>query len=535
MSAYEFPLLIKYLLLSPLRQKARKEIVYRDLVRYDYPTLHDRIGRLGSTLSQLGVRPGDTVAVMDWDSHRYLEAYFAVPMLGAVLHTVNIRLAPEQVLYTLNHAEAEVVLCNTEFLPLLQALRDRLTSAKKLICITDQPGESEDFAWDGDYETMLASGNPAHEFPDFDENTRATIFYTTGTTGLPKGVFFTHRQLVLHTLAVLVEVGLRRDDVYMPITPMFHVHAWGFPYAATTAGLKQVYPGRYAPDTLVALYRDEGVTFSHCVSTIMQMLLSAPSAKTADFTGWRVYIGGGPLPKALCEAALERGIDILGGYGLSETCPVLSLVQLTPELIDGPASEVYYRVKAGLPLPLVDLRIVDADMHDVAHDGIASGEVVVRAPWLTMGYHKDPQASEALWASGYLHTQDIGTIDAHGYVQIADRLKDMIKTGGEWVPSLQIEDIILAHPAIAEAAVVGVEDVKWGQRPMAIVVRREGATVEASEIKAHVMREAERGVISKYAVPEYVRFVDSIDKTSVGKPNKKVLREKYAFTRVGFS
>ena len=247
MSAYEFPLLIKYLLLSPLRQKARKEIVYRDLVRYDYPTLHDRIGRLGSTLSQLGVRPGDTVAVMDWDSHRYLEAYFAVPMLGAVLHTVNIRLAPEQVLYTLNHAEGEVVLCNTEFLPLLQALRDRLTSAKKFICITDQPGESEDFAWDGDYETMLAAGNPAHEFPDFDENTRATIFYTTGTTGLPKGVFFTHRQLVLHTLAVLVEVGLRRDDVYMPITPMFHVHAWGFPYAATTAGLKQVYPAAMRP------------------------------------------------------------------------------------------------------------------------------------------------------------------------------------------------------------------------------------------------------------------------------------------------
>jgi fatty-acyl-CoA synthase len=241
----------------------------------------------------------------------------------------------------------------------------------------------------------------------------------------------------------------------------------------------------------------------------------------------RVIIGGAAFPRALCEAALARGIDIFGGYGMSETCPILTIVRLYPES-SGPEKEISYRTKAGKPVPLVELRIVDENMNDVPHDGVASGEVVVRAPWLTQAYFKNPVATEELWAGGYLHTQDIGTIDDQGYLLITDRIKDVIKTGGEWVSSLALEDIIGRHPAVAEVAVIGVPDPKWSERPLAIVVLRPGATLEPDDIKREVMRQAELGVVSKFAVPESVLFVDAIEKTSVGKLDKKLLRKKYA-------
>jgi fatty-acyl-CoA synthase len=531
MSAYDYPLLIKNLLLVPLRQPTNNQILYRDVSRYDYATLGQRVARLGSALTGLGVKPGDTVAVMDWDTPRYLECFFAIPMLGAVLQTVNVRLSPEQVRYTIDHAEASVVLCNVEFLPLLGSIRAQLPRLRKLVCMTDGGAMPTDGPWDGEYEQLLAGGDPGHEFPDFDENTRATTFYTTGTTGLPKGVYFSHRQLVLHTLAVLYAMQIKPSDVYMPITPMFHVHAWGVPYAATAIGLKQVYPGRYLPDVLVKLLFGEKVTFSHCVPTILQMILNCPGAQGRDFGGWRVVIGGGAFPRALCLQALERGIDVFGGYGMSETGPVLSVARVQPELCGEPATEVQYRVKAGLPAPLVDLRIVDPDMRDVPHDGVASGEVVARAPWLTRGYHKDERASVALWAGDYLHTQDIGTVDAHGYLLITDRIKDVIKTGGEWVSSLQLEDILSHHVSVAEAAVIGVPDPKWGERPMAIIVPRPGSVPDPQELKAHVLQYAARGEISKYAVPETFVMVESLDKTSVGKLDKKSLRQKYGAAR----
>ncbi len=530
MSVYDYPLLIKNLLLVPKRQPTRNQILYRDVSRYDYATLLERIGRLGSALSRLGVKPGDTVAVMDWDTPRYLECFFAIPMLGAVLQTVNIRLSPEQILYTIDHAGASVVLCNAEFVPVLAQIRGELPGVKKLVCLTDSGEVPADCPWEGEYEQLLAGGDPGHEFPDFDENTRATTFYTTGTTGNPKGVYFSHRQLVLHTLAIMATLQLGSTDVYMPITPMFHVHAWGLPYAVTALGLKQVYPGRYLPDLLVKLVVEENVTFSHCVPTILQMILGSPAAQGKDFTGWRVIIGGSALPRALCQAALERGIDIFGGYGMSETCPVLACARLQAELAGDRAFEVNYRVKAGLPIPLVDLRIVDSNMRDVPHDGVASGEVVVRAPWLTPGYYKDEAASARLWEGGYLHTQDIGTIDPHGYLLITDRIKDVIKTGGEWVSSLQLEDLIGQHPGVAEVAVIGVPDPKWGERPRAIVVPKKGAALDPAELRTHLHVFVARGEISKYAVPEEFVIAPSLDKTSVGKLDKRSLRQKYGKT-----
>ncbi|MGH6927609.1 MAG: AMP-binding protein, partial [Dongiaceae bacterium] len=405
--AYAYPLLIRHLLHTPLAHAPEQEIVYRDLRRHSYRMLRERIARLANALAALGVKPGDTVAVMDWDSHRYLECFFAIPMMGAVLQTVNVRLSPEQILYTLNHAGAGVLLFNAEFAPLLAAIKDKLETVRGFMVLSDgNPPPELPVAVAGEYEASLASGPAEHAFQDFDENTRATTFYTTGTTGLPKGVWYTHRQIVLHTLALLAAFGsaarqgrFHRDDVYMPITPMFHVHAWGFPYAATLLGIKQVYPGRYAPDALLGLIKTEGVTFSHCVPTILQMLLASPVIQDTDLRSWKVVIGGAALPRGLAKAALDRGIDVFAGYGMSETCPVLTIAHLTAPVLEGPAEQqLATRVRTGLPLPLVDLRIVGESMQDLPHDGRAAGEVVVRAPWLTQGYWRNQEASAQLWA-----------------------------------------------------------------------------------------------------------------------------------------
>jgi fatty-acyl-CoA synthase len=536
LSAYAYPLLIKQLLHTPLTVAPEQEIVYRDIKRYNYWTLRHRIGQLASALTSIGVEFGDTVAVLDWDSHRYLECYFAVPMMGAVLMTVNMRLSPEQILYTINHSGASVLLVNSEFLPIVEGIQGKLETVRKFVLISDALEPELPAGFSGEYEALLSAGSPEYAFPDFDENTQATMFYTTGTTGLPKGVFFSHRQLTLQTLATMAALGtatdqgrIHRDDVYMPITPMFHVHAWGIPYVATLMGLKQVYPGRYTPDGLLGLIKKEKVTFSHCVPTIMHMILSHPNAADTDLRGWKVIIGGSALPQGLAQAALDKGIDIFGGYGMSETCPVLAIAQVKTSLQGDPAQQLDLRTKAGLPIPLVDLRIVDETLRDVPHDGKAAGEIVVRAPWLTQGYFKNPEASKQLWNGGYLHTDDIGVIDTEGYLQVTDRIKDVIKTGGEWISSLELEDLISRHPAVSEVAVIGVKDPKWGERPVALIVLKpeHADQVDKAEIQQHLKGFADKGRMSKYAVPETVIFVEAIEKTSIGKTNKKALREKY--------
>lgn len=545
-SAYGYPLLIKQLLHTPLATAPDQEIVYRGERRHSYREMRQRIGRLASALTLQGVRAGDTVAVMDWDSHRYLEAYFAVPMMGAVLMTTNIRLSPEQIAYTLQHSGASTLLVHADFLPVLAAIRAELPALARIVLIADgldvPAAATAGLACVGEYEALLAAASADFDFPDFDENTRATTFYTTGTTGAPKGVYFSHRQLVLHTLAVALAVAaapegqrFHRADVYLPLTPMFHVHAWGIPYIATLLGVKQVYPGRYQPDLIVELIVREGATFSHCVPTILQMLLAAPAARDVDLSRWKVVIGGSAFTAGLCRQALARGIDAFTGYGMSETCPILTLSQLSAESLAGLADdaridrEVALRTRTGQPVPLVDLKIVDADLNAQPRDGKSSGEIVARAPWLTQGYLHNPEASENLWRGGWLHTQDIGHVDADGYLQVTDRIKDVIKSGGEWISSLELEYLISQHPGVAEVAVIGVPDDKWGERPLAVIVARDGqaGAVSLDAIRAHVLAYADRGIISRFAVPERVRIVEAIDRTSVGKINKRALRQKY--------
>ena len=536
-NAHAYPLLIKRLLLSGSRYEKTREIVYRDKLRYSYATFNERVARLANVLSEAGVKAGDTVAVMDWDSHRYLECMFAIPMLGAVLHTINIRLSPDQILYTMNHAEDRFVLVNSEFVPLYKGIAEQLTTVDKTLLLTDGEDKSADLPnLVGEYESLLAAASPHYDFADFDENSVATTFYTTGTTGNPKGVYFTHRQLVLHTLSMATTMGgldsirlLGNDDVYMPITPMFHVHAWGVPYVATLLGVKQVYPGRYEPDMLCRLIKEEEVNFSHCVPTILQMLLNAPGAQGHDFGGMKMIIGGSALNRSLYEAAKARGIQLTAAYGMSETCPLISCAYLNEELRAGSEDErTTYRIKAGIPVPLVEAAIMDANGKLLPSDGESQGELVLRAPWLTQGYFREPEKGKELWAHGWLHTGDVATIDGMGFIEIRDRIKDVIKTGGEWISSLELEDLISRHPAVREVAVVGVPDPQWGERPFALLVLRDEQSLDAKGLKEHLKPFVEQGHINKWAIPTQIALVTEIPKTSVGKLDKKRIRVEIA-------
>ncbi|EJN16341.1 acyl-CoA synthetase (AMP-forming)/AMP-acid ligase II [Pseudomonas sp. GM78] len=532
--AYAYPLLIKQLLLSGVRYEPGREIVYADKLRYSYQTLNQRIRRLANALTAAGVKAGDTVALLDWDSHRYLECFFAVPMIGAVLHTVNIRLSPEQVLFTMNHAEDDLVLVHDDFLPLVEQIQGRLTTVKGFVQLTDDQATATSLPVQGEYEQLLSQCPDQYDFPDFDENSVATLFYTTGTTGDPKGVYFTHRQLVLHTLNAVGTLGvyqgtplLRSDDVYMPITPMFHVHAWGVPYVATLMGIKQVYPGRYEPNSLVRLYQEEKVTFSHCVPTILQMLLTCEQGKSARFDGWKMLLGGSAFPLGLASEATAKGMVVHAGYGMSETCPLLCLTYLRDEDRKLPLqAQLPTRIKTGTPVPMVDLKIIDASGNDVVHDGESLGEIVVRAPWLTQGYLKEPQKGAELWQDGWLHTGDMASIDPLGGVEIKDRIKDVIKTGGEWISSLELESLISEHEAVLSVAVVGIADEQWGERPMALVVAEPGQYLDRKILEAHLQGFVELGRINKWAIPKQFKFVAEIPKTSVGKINKKLIREQ---------
>jgi fatty-acyl-CoA synthase len=537
-SAYKYPLLIKQLWHTPLAQAPDQQIVYRGVKRFTYRQLRERIGRLASGLARLGVSAGDTVGVLDWDSNRFLEAYFAVPMMGAVLQTVNVRLSPQQIVHTINHAGSSILLVNDEFVPMLENIRDKLPMVTRLVLMSDRAEpQTGGLSFAGEYEDLLLAASPDYSFPDFDEDTIATTFYTTGTTGSPKGVYFSHRQLVLHSLAEMAFFGTAakqgrfcRDDVYMPITPMFHVHAWGFPWTATLAGIKQVYPGRYDAALLVKLIKAEGVTFTHGVPTLLEMLLAAAKAADTDLAGLKMVIGGSELPKGLARKALALGVDVYAGYGMSESAPLLCLAQVkSADLVGDPEKVVDIRTKAGIAAPLVDIRLVDKDQNEVPHDGKTPGEIVVRSPWLTQGYVDDAEASERLWAGGYLHTDDIGVMEPGGYLRVVDRIKDVIKTGGEWVSSAQIEDLISQCKGVSEVAVIGIKDDKWGERPLALVIRdaQTGDDLSGTQIQAHLKAFADAGVISKFGIPDKILFVRALPKTSVGKFNKKELREEY--------
>jgi fatty-acyl-CoA synthase len=541
--AHEPPMLIKNMLAQSLKYEPNREIVYRDLFRMNYTLFNQRVRRLANVLTELTIKPGDVVAVLDWDSHRYLECFFGVTSIGAILHTVNVRLSPAQILYTMNHAQDKIVLIHEDFLPILAAIKDQLTTVKTFVVLSDKvyngigdttPLEQLPDGFAGEYEALLKNAPEDYDFPDFDENTWATSFYTTGTTGNPKGVYFSHRQLFMHTMGLLTYIiGYEAmpfkgsSDVYMPITPMFHVHAWGFPFLATMMSAKQVYPGRYEPELLLKLLIKEGVTLSHCVPTILNMLVSNPATPKLkeNLSRWKVLIGGSALTKGLAKAATDLGITVMSGYGMSETAPVMAVGYLNEqEQLLTPEEQIDLRTRAGRISPFIEMRLMYDNGQFVPHDGHSLGEIVARGPWLTQGYYEDPERSNELWKGGWLHTGDVASITPDYWVIIADRTKDVIKTGGEWVSSLDMEDVLSQIDGVAESAVVGLPDDRWGERPHAIIVQKPGYDLTADGIKAQLKAKVERGDLHKWYVPDRIVFVLEIPKTSVGKIDKKRIR-----------
>ena len=513
----EYPLLIKQILTKSSVISFSQEIVSNPNVRLNYHDFTGRLGRLANSLTAMGISEKMRVGVMDWDTHRYLEYFFAVPMMGAALHTINVRLSPKQVLYTINHAKPDLIIVHQDFMPLIEEIKSDFECETVIIPI----GYGEK------YEEWISRSSTSFNFPEFDENRTATLFYTTGTTGDPKGVSYSHRQLVLHTLGLLAgfgvfsgNSGLHRDDVYMPLTPLFHVHGWGFPYAATMLGLRQVYPNRYDPETILRLIDSEAVTFSHCVPTVLSMLLDHPHSKKVNLSRWKVIIGGSALSKSLQRRASELGIRLHAAYGMSETCPFLTVADLS-------STDPDTQSQTGFSAPLVDLRVVTPDMHDVPNDGVTTGEIVVRAPWLTKGYMGNLKGSNDLWSNGYLHTGDVGFIRENGSLQVTDRLKDVIKTGGEWISSLTLENIASSCSGVEEVAAIGIPNEKWGERVVLVVKLLNNAVPDL--IRQDLLRKfrehVELGEISKWAIPDNIFYVEQLPKTSVGKLDKKVMRK----------
>jgi fatty-acyl-CoA synthase len=543
MPIYDYQLLLKHLLEHGVSWAPTQEIVYRDQVRYTYADLYERVLRLAAALQHLGVEKGTKVGVIEWDSHRYLEMYFAIPGIGAVLHTINPRLSLENLVYTMAHAEDEVLIFHEDFWPLVKEVCPRVPSIQKLLLIGDM-ADTPAIGINAEYEDLLSGVQPLDELPELDENTQATLSYTTGTTGKPKGVYFTQRQLVLHTISgwgslpAIANYGpMNKREVYMPLTPMFHVHAWGVPYMATLYGFKQVYPGKYESEMLLQLIVEEGATFSHCIPTILQMVLTEAMKQGRDLSHWRVVTGGSRLTKGLALDARKLGVKVTGGYGLSESCPLLTIANLRPFMEDewDEDRQLDGMVKTGFEMPLVKIRVIGPDGEDVARDGIQTGEIVVRSPWLTPGYYKDPGRSEELWAGGWMHTGDVANVDEHGYIQIVDRTKDIIKSGGEWIVSLELENLLSLHDDVLEAAVIGVPDDRWGERPLAIIVPKEGSQkrLTAEAMRSHLQKFVDQGAIVRWAIPNEYSFVEELPRTSVGKVDKKLLRREHARSEEG--
>lgn len=441
---------------------------------------------------------------------------------------------PAQIAYTIGHAKAEILLVHHDFFATIESVLSSLPDVKVVIAILDGISDGLPHWATGEYESLLTAASSEYRFEDFDENAVATTFYTTGTTGKPKGVCFTHRQLVLHTLAMTGPFGasaatpsLSINDVYMPLTPMFHVHAWGIPYIATMLGVKQVYPGRYDATKICSLRSEHGVTYSHCVPTVLEMVLKSAEESGSDLTDWKMTVGGSALTKVLYAEAQKRGMTIGAAYGMSETCPFIAqAVRQVSDHYENNEDRLAGMIKSGTTVPLVSARIVDEEMNDLPNDGRTRGELVLRSPWLTSCYTGDRKASDELWRGGWLHTQDIATIDGQGHIQIRDRLKDVIKTGGEWIDSIHLEELVATTAGVTEASVIAVPDVKWGERPLAVVVPKPGVTLTLAMLNVAVEQAIVQGTITRYAKLDRFITIGALPRTSVGKIDKKLLRAR---------
>jgi fatty-acyl-CoA synthase len=524
----DYPLTITHILDRARRYFAENEIVSRvpeGTHRYTWGELAARAERLAGALARLGVGKGARVGSVAWNGYRHMEAYFAVPCMGAVIHTINFRLAPDQLVHVINHAGDEILLVDASVFPALAQVRDQLTTVRHVV-VMDDVGQGSP-AGTLDYEELIADAPPSFAWPELDERAAAGMCYTSGTTGHPKGCVYSHRSQVLHTLAIGLKgcVGLSESDVAMLIVPMFHANAWGMPYAAAMSGMKLVLPGRFMqPSDLADVIAAERVTYIAGVPTIVAGIYQALQQAPRDISSLRlVTVGGAALPRVLLEG-FERdfSVQVVQGWGMTEMSPVGSLAMLKRAMTELPSEDrTQARLKAGLPLPLVDVRIVDEAGRALPWDGEASGELQVRGPWVIGAYYDDPRNAEA-FQDGWFRTGDVATIDRHGFIQIVDRSKDLVKSGGEWISSVDLENAIMGHPGVVEAAVIAVAHPKWTERPLACVVAKPGADLCRASIRAYL-----KGRVADWWLPDDVVTIDGIPKTSVGKYDKKVLRERF--------
>ncbi len=484
-----------------------------------YAKVAERVNRLAGALRTLGIVPGDRVGTLCWNHQEHIEAYFAIPCMGAVLHTLNLRLPPQQLAQIINHAEDRVLIVDDSLAPLLASVIDKCPSVEKVIVVGS--GEVSGFREPLAYETLLAAESPVFDWPDIDERSAASMCYTTGTTGDPKGVAYSHRSVYLHSFAVWATFHLDDRGRLLIIVPMFHVNAWGTPYAGWLVGSDLLLPGRFLqPQGLCDFITQERPTFTGGVPTILTALLNHVQANGGDVSSIKTAVcGGSAVPATLIAAYRDvLGIELWQAWGMTETSPIATIA--FPPKGTAPEDEMIYRAKTGRVVPGVELRLVDDSGAEIPHDGEAVGEIEVRGPWITASYY-NADAPEK-FHDGWLRTGDVGNIDARNYVQITDRSKDVIKSGGEWISSVELETLLVGHPAVAEAAVVGVHDDRWAERPLALVVLKAGASATPDELRAFLAPK-----VARWWLPERWAFVDELPKTSVGKLDKKLIRSGY--------
>ena len=492
--------------------------------RSSFRDVTGRVDRLAHALTALGIQPGDRVATFAWNSQRHLEVYLAAPCMGAVLHTLNIRLFEEQLTYVANHAEDQVVFVDDSLVPLLEKVAPTFDTVRHYVVMGD--GDAGSLPDAIRYEDLLAdqSGDP-FEWPEVDERQAAGLCYTSGTTGNPKGVLYSHKSNVLHSIGTCLAdtMGLSERDRMLPIVPMFHANAWGIPYAAGLAGSDLVMPSKFMQaEPLARAIEAEEVTISAAVPTIWADLLRYADEHSPDLSSiQRVICGGAAVPESLMRNWQERhGITIIQAWGMTETSPLGSVARPPASVGDDGDEHWDYRSKAGRINPLVEARIVGDDGGDLPWDGEQTGELEVRGPWIARAYYEDPSGDDK-FDDGWLRTGDIAAIDSHGFIRISDRSKDVIKSGGEWISSVDLEGELMAHPAVAEAAVIAKPDERWSERPLACVVIEDGQDVSPGDLTEHL-----RPRVAKWWLPDEFAFIDEVPKTSVGKFDKKVLRKR---------
>jgi fatty-acyl-CoA synthase len=482
----------------------------------------ERSERLASALTRLGIGDSDRVGTFLWNNQTHLEAYLGIPAMGAVLHTLNIRLFPEQLAYVVNHAEDKAIIVDASLIPLLARVRDQLTTVKHIIVAGT--GDTDALGPTFSYDELLGAEEPGYDWPELDERQAAAMCYTSGTTGNPKGVAYSHRSTFLHSMAITSasSLGINEQDRVLSIVPMFHANAWGTPYGAFLTGADMVMPQQFlqaAP--LAAMIERHRPTLSAGVPTIWNDLMRYAESNPVDLSSLRaVTVGGAAVPRHLIEQFDKQfGIKMIQGWGMTETSPLCALA--IPPKGTAPEEEMDWRAKTGRIVPGVEIRICAEDGTVLPRDGETVGEFEVRGPWIAASYYGDPSPDR--FHDGWLRTGDVGSLDNKGFMQISDRTKDVIKSGGEWISSVELENEVMAHAGVFEAAVVAVPDPKWSERPLVAVVRGEGSKVSADELVDHL-----NGRVSKWWVPERWTFIDELPKTSVGKFDKKVIRADYA-------